>query len=71
MFTKEELKILFIELHNSISSWGDQAPKYKNYPALKTKILNIIQHIEKQELCEHDWQWEFNDYYCLKCDARR
>ena len=38
---------------------------------LDIKLKSMIDHLQKQENCEHDWEFEFNDYHCLKCGLRK
>ena len=66
-FTKEELKILFLELNIAIRHWGD-AKEYKDYPMLKDKIQTMI-----DDYCEHERSsgcLDCNTAMCLKCNKR-
>lgn len=66
-FTKEELKILFLELNIAIRNWGE-SKDLKNYPKLKDKIQSMIDNY-----CEHEWYKGvhlFDYVYCTKCNIR-
>jgi hypothetical protein len=64
-FTKEELKILFLELNIAIRHWGD-AKEYKDYPILKDKIQNMIDNYCKHESDGKVYELQ-PEYKCKNC----
>jgi hypothetical protein len=64
-FTKDELILILGFLRGAYSVSN-------NVTELKAeKIQSMIDNKEKQESCIHEWEYEFNDYHCLKCGLRR
>lgn len=65
--TKEEIIFIRDTLQWMVSTRVEPISTY----ALKDKIVSMIEYKNKQESCEHSWEYEFNDYHCLKCELRR
>jgi hypothetical protein len=51
-FTKDELKIIFLEINIAISNWGED--EYKDYPKLKSKIQSMIDNYCDNQCSHHE-----------------
>lgn len=66
-FNKEELELILSDLNHAVFS-----RYYRTGMAeIRHKALSMIDQINKQESCEHEWGYQFNDDHCLKCERRK
>jgi len=66
-FTKEEL----IDINVVLCVWIARYPGDKGSEALQLKVQSMLDNHKIQESCDHDWEFEFNDHHCLKCELRK
>jgi len=66
-FTREELYDLLIILDESIINFTQPPSIHLLRDLVQSKIT--VKHA--QEACDHDWEFEFNDHHCLKCELRK
>jgi hypothetical protein len=71
-FNEEELEYLYDLLADKVdcsSMKGIQEPDICY--DIKHKLSFMKSILNKQQNCQHEWQYEFNDYYFLKCELRK
>ncbi len=68
-FTKEELQYLIKIMFPAPIEMKMEEILFNYY--LGMKIKSMIEEKEKQEKCQHEWEYHINDYFCEKCGVCR